>query len=211
MEGSNKGWNLLQEDGQSSQTIISTIRIMMPQVNLHCRLDLWSNRLTRDDSNKRTGELNDIRLDGGFARPDDQISDTIGSLFPLFLCSIEDTSQQDGYDTLDTLGPRETSDCTTRRASTIDCPSQRDDQVFQLVLVDRFDKMFESLPCSSDDFLRGIIEQRDKDPDPVDSVIGSVALVDLTHGGKDVQSRGPPQWRWVLRPILSVSGRHASA
>jgi hypothetical protein len=166
----------------------------------HGRLDLRCETLARDDSNEGTGKLDDIRLDRRFARPLYEVSNTKRRLLPLFLRTGKYTGKKDRHDALNSLGSRESSDMLAGRTSGLDGSAERNDEIFQLVLVDGLDKVVECLPSRIDDGGDGVVEGCNEDADPVDAIFGRIGGGDLAEGAEYLAGGSSARLVLVLRP-----------
>lgn len=176
------------------------------QQDVHRILDRRREGLTRDDANEGASELNDVRLDAGLGRPQDEVSDTERGLLSLVVrttsaieqhCGVstasrsaihsehapsENTGKKDRHNRLDALWPRETGHLDTRSGGRFNRRPQRDDKVFKFVLGHRLDHSLKGKPGSLDDGLVPVGKRREELPDPVDAVLREVLLGNLAEG-----------------------------
>ncbi len=208
MEWSNKLRYLFEENRESGQTVIGKClfsRGFAPTAGGHSHrsFDLRCNGLTTNHPDQRTGQLNDIRLDGSFRRPLYDITDTERSLFSLFLRTTEHTGEEDRNDGLNTLWPAETRNGSSWRTNTFNGPTKGYDEFLEIFLWYLLDERVECDPGCFHDLLAAIIEEGDELADPIGAVIRCVEVVilNLAEYAEYFASGGTSACVVVLGPV----------
>jgi hypothetical protein len=86
------------------------------------------------NADERTGEWDDEWLDGRFVGALDEVSDRIGSVFPLFVASRGETCDNDGHSRYHAREQAEPRHRPSWGAHSFDSPAKRNDQRLELVL-----------------------------------------------------------------------------